>query len=126
MKYTIDNMEQVSYPGSINHASNNFVISAGCILFRKSPVNPNQVQICLLFQPKDLTLKRREKWILPKGRKDLGETIEATAVRETYEETGFPCEFMPVRFPYCYQYLLPYKVYYAGVHAHSGSYALQS
>lgn len=98
MKYATDNMEHVSYPGSTNHASSDFVTSAGCILFRKSPIDPNQVQICLLHQPKDDTLKRKEKWILPKGRKDLGETVEVTAVRETYEETGFPCELMPVRF----------------------------
>lgn len=33
--------------------------------------------------------------MLPKGHKDLGESIEEAALRETYEETGWPCEFLP-------------------------------
>ncbi|KAF5384660.1 hypothetical protein D9757_007483 [Collybiopsis confluens] len=65
-----------------------FLISAGSILFRRAPDTRN-LQICLLYH----TIK--EEWLLPKGRKDCGECIEATAVRETYEETGYPCELLP-------------------------------
>jgi len=74
-------------------ASSDFVISAGCILFRKSPTT-NHLQICLIhFQSRGGS----KEWLLPKGRKDLGENIAATAVRETYEETGYPCELLPCR-----------------------------
>jgi 8-oxo-dGTP pyrophosphatase MutT (NUDIX family) len=34
--------------------------------------------------------------LLPKGRKDHGESVPATAVRETFEETGYPCELLPL------------------------------
>jgi 8-oxo-dGTP pyrophosphatase MutT (NUDIX family) len=35
-----------------------------------------------------LMIYRRGKWDLPKGKWDIGETIEACAVREVMEETG--------------------------------------
>jgi len=37
-----------------------------------------------------------DRWFLPKGRKDLGESIEQAALREAYEESGYRCEFMPL------------------------------
>jgi 8-oxo-dGTP pyrophosphatase MutT (NUDIX family) len=37
--------------------------------------------------------------MLPKGRKDLGESLEETAVRETFEETGFRVKLRPVAIP---------------------------
>ncbi|KAG8863844.1 hypothetical protein FRB96_007681 [Tulasnella sp. 330] len=36
------------------------------------------------------------KFILPKGHRELGETLEQAALRETYEETGWRCEFLPI------------------------------
>ena len=38
----------------------------------------------------------RGEWLLPKGRKDRGESVPATAVRETFEETVYPCELLPL------------------------------
>ncbi|KAK6338646.1 hypothetical protein TWF696_009457 [Orbilia brochopaga] len=35
-------------------------------------------------------------WFLPKGRRDVGETFEQTAVREGEEEGGYPCRLLPV------------------------------
>jgi 8-oxo-dGTP pyrophosphatase MutT (NUDIX family) len=66
-----------------------FVISAGSVLFRHS--QSNTLEVCLLYN----TTKR--EWLLPKGRKDRGEAIEMTAVRETFEETGYACELWPQR-----------------------------
>lgn len=34
--------------------------------------------------------------MLPKGRKDVGESLEDTALRETYEETGVKAQLLPV------------------------------
>jgi len=59
--------------------------SAGSVLFRFEP----RLQICILRN------RRTGETVLPKGHKDLGETIEQAALRETYEETGWPCEFLP-------------------------------
>jgi|SRR5882762_11043724 len=88
-------MTDSKYP-SAQIGSSDFVISAGCILFRKSP-STNQLQICLLHNlSKDGKI---DKWQLPKGRKDMGECVEAAAVRETFEETGYPCELIPLRMP---------------------------
>lgn len=35
--------------------------------------------------------------MLPKGRKDVGETLEQCAIRETWEETGFRASLLPLR-----------------------------
>jgi 8-oxo-dGTP pyrophosphatase MutT (NUDIX family) len=39
-----------------------------------------------------LVTDKRERWFLPKGRKDKGESLEQTALREAYEEVN---EFLP-------------------------------
>jgi 8-oxo-dGTP pyrophosphatase MutT (NUDIX family) len=36
------------------------------------------------------------EYLLPKGRKDLGESLEHAATRETFEETGIPVQLLPV------------------------------
>jgi 8-oxo-dGTP pyrophosphatase MutT (NUDIX family) len=78
------------------YISRDVIVAAGSVLFRKSPEANNKLQICLLYQ------RRKEKWLLPKGRKDCGESIEATAVRETFEETGYPCELLPCTIHTCH------------------------
>lgn len=70
-----------------NYTSDVFVVSAGCLLFRL--VDGVDLQLCILYNA------RRGIWVLPKGRKDCGESIEAAALRETFEETGYSCEFLP-------------------------------
>ncbi|RYP68801.1 hypothetical protein DL771_006419 [Monosporascus sp. 5C6A] len=67
------------------YASEQFVESAGTILFRLSTR-----EICVLH------LLQRDEYVLPKGRLNLGEPRQDTATRETTEETGIPCRLLPV------------------------------
>ncbi|PSR75374.1 hypothetical protein PHLCEN_2v9132 [Hermanssonia centrifuga] len=80
------------FHGSSTHLAGNFVISAGSVLCRRV-AETDELQICLIYQ------RKRKQWLLPKGRKDCGESIEAAALRETYEETGYLCELVPLRMP---------------------------
>lgn len=38
-------------------------------------------------------------WFLPKGRKDVGESLEQAVLREAHEESGYHASFLPVRMP---------------------------
>lgn len=68
-----------------------FVLSAGTILFRFPKDASETLQICLLYH------LRKTEYLLPKGRKDQREgSLGETAIRETYEETGYPCSLLPV------------------------------
>lgn len=72
---------------SITLFCDEFHCSAGCVLFRFDTPSP---QICILRN------RRNNEYVLPKGHKDLDETLKEAAIRETYEETGYPCELLPV------------------------------
>jgi 8-oxo-dGTP pyrophosphatase MutT (NUDIX family) len=48
------------------------------------------LEACILWH------SERSEYLLPKGRKDRGESLEQTALRETFEETGYPCKLLPV------------------------------
>ncbi|HVO27958.1 MAG TPA: NUDIX domain-containing protein [Candidatus Margulisiibacteriota bacterium] len=58
-------------------------ISAGCLVTRNGPHGPE----VLLVHPRRATF-RRPLFGIPKGLVEEGETIEAAAQRETFEETG--------------------------------------
>ena len=77
---------------SVQYTSSDFVVSAGSVLFREAK-DTKHLQICILYH------RTKQEYLLPKGRKDCGETVEAAAVRETFEETGYPCELLPCRMP---------------------------
>ncbi|KAF8260193.1 hypothetical protein EI94DRAFT_1706488 [Lactarius quietus] len=64
-----------------------FIICGGSILFASTRAT---LQVYLLHH------NIRDEWLLPKGPKDRGEDITATAVRETFEETGYPCWQLPL------------------------------
>lgn len=53
------------------------------------PSNMSNLQICILHH------KRTNDYVLPKGRKDVNESLEHAAARETFEESGYPCEPLP-------------------------------
>lgn len=45
-------------------------------------IQPSTRKVVLLYE------RRRNYWFLPKGRKDIGESLEQTALREAYEEVS--------------------------------------
>ncbi|CEJ93445.1 hypothetical protein VHEMI09035 [[Torrubiella] hemipterigena] len=61
------------------------MISCGCVL-----VDPTLRKIAILYDADSGTTQ------LPKGRKNIGEDIYATALRETYEETGIKVTPLPL------------------------------
>jgi 8-oxo-dGTP pyrophosphatase MutT (NUDIX family) len=69
---------------TIQYSSENYVESAGAILFKLSTK-----QICLVHS------HERNEWLLPKGRRNIGETRQQTAIREVQEESGLPCRLLP-------------------------------
>lgn len=58
-------------------------IAAGTLLYRQGPQGPE----VLLVHPSG-NYNRGKPWSIPKGSPDPGEAMEATARRETWEETG--------------------------------------
>ncbi|KAF5539333.1 NUDIX domain-containing protein [Fusarium napiforme] len=65
--------------------ADHLVESAGTVLFRLSTR-----EICIIRH------LQRNEYLLPKGRRNLHESRQATAIRETTEETGIPCRLMPL------------------------------
>ena len=62
---------------SVFHATD-FILGAGVVI-----VQPSTSKIVLVTD-------KRERWFLPKGRKDKGESLGQTALREAYEEVNQP------------------------------------
>lgn len=89
---------------TMQYTADEFLVCAGSILFRHDPhprpetssatasslSNLPPLQVCLILHT------GRQEWLLPKGRKDRFEAITATATRETFEETGYPCKLLPL------------------------------
>ncbi|KAK3935310.1 NUDIX hydrolase domain-like protein [Diplogelasinospora grovesii] len=67
------------------HFCNRFAISCGTVT-----IDPAQTKVLLIHW------RKTGEYMLPKGRKDVGETLEAAALRETWEETGYRAELLPV------------------------------
>jgi 8-oxo-dGTP pyrophosphatase MutT (NUDIX family) len=68
------------------YPSTHFTDSAGAILFHLSTS-----RVCLVH------LKSRNEYVLPKGRRNIGESRASAALREITEETGYPCRMLKVR-----------------------------
>ena len=65
--------------------SDNFVESAGAIAFHLS-----KQQVCLAHH------KKKNEWLLSKGRRNVGESRQQAALREVEEETGYKCRMLPI------------------------------
>ena len=61
-----------------------FQLSAGGVVCRRNPAG--QLEVALI------ATHRGERWALPKGLVEKGESLEETALREVYEETGLEAE----------------------------------
>ncbi|RDX47671.1 hypothetical protein OH76DRAFT_1325876, partial [Lentinus brumalis] len=73
-----------------------FMLGSGMVI-----IQPSTGKIVLLHEEeKDTQGRSHHRWFLPKGRKDIGETLEQTALREAYEESGYHAEFLPVIMPH--------------------------
>ena len=75
-------------PEQTLHFSTAFCISCGTVT-----IDPRAKKVLLI-------LNRSSQYLLPKGRKNPSETIEAAALRETFEETGIRSELLPHAFPH--------------------------
>lgn len=71
----------VTTPGIAGHGAL-VVHAAGCVLWRRSPVN-DEIELCLVHRPK------YDDWSWPKGKLKRGEDPLAGALREVAEETGY-------------------------------------
>jgi 8-oxo-dGTP diphosphatase len=66
----------------VTSAHEETVRAAGCVLWRRSPVD-GAVELCLVHRP------RYDDWSWPKGKLKPGEDPLAGALREVAEETGY-------------------------------------
>ena len=68
--------------------SNDFVLSSGTV-----PIDYSKHLILLLYH------RPKGEYLLPKGRKNVGETLQAAAIRETTEESGYRCRLLEHHLP---------------------------
>ncbi|KAK7055501.1 Nudix hydrolase domain-containing protein [Favolaschia claudopus] len=66
-------------------ADSNFLLGAGMVV-----IQPGSGKLVVVYESK------KKYWFLPKGRKDVGESLEQAALREAYEESGYRVEFLPL------------------------------
>ncbi|KAI1798321.1 hypothetical protein LXA43DRAFT_979817 [Ganoderma leucocontextum] len=69
--------------------SREFVLAAGAVPFQFDASGAPKRVLLAHHAPRDA-------WLLSKGRKDEGEDLATTAIREVVEETGYPCRLHSV------------------------------
>jgi hypothetical protein len=80
---TPQNLSEYSTPAVPDSAwcSENFLLGAGMVIFQRSTH-----KVVILYET------QAKYWFFPKGRKDIGESLETTAIREAYEEVRMPLQ----------------------------------
>ena len=68
--------------------SDKFVVSSGTI-----PIDTSKSLVLLLYY------RPRGEYVLQRGRQNVGETLEAAAIRETMNESGFECQLFKNQLP---------------------------
>ncbi|KAI0651155.1 hypothetical protein C8Q79DRAFT_15374 [Trametes meyenii] len=75
--------------------SQDFMLGAGMVV-----IQPSSGRIVVLRETvKDAQGRDVPYWFLPKGRKDVGESLEEAALREAHEESGYRVSFLPLIMP---------------------------
>ena len=71
-------------------SSSDFTLGAGAVI-----IQPSTGKACII---EDFPTAAG-RYFLPRGRKDVGESLEAAALREVYEESGYRASFLPALHP---------------------------
>ncbi|KAG6879771.1 hypothetical protein C0992_011816 [Termitomyces sp. T32_za158] len=69
-------------------SSENFMLGAGMVI-----IQPSTHKLVLVYDTE------HKHWFFPRGRKDIGESLETTVLREAYEESGYRATFLPLFTP---------------------------
>ncbi|KAF9555735.1 hypothetical protein CPC08DRAFT_620126, partial [Agrocybe pediades] len=70
-------------------SSQDFMLGAGMVIFQQ-----NTHKIVVVHDT------QTDSWFFPRGRKDTWESLEQTALREAYEESGYRVEFLQIYNPH--------------------------
>ena len=81
-------MASTSYGNRLLDFSDHFVLSSGTVAIDCE----RDLVLCLYYRPKG-------EYMLPKGRKNVGESLQAAAQRETWEESGYTCRLLEHSLP---------------------------
>ncbi|KIJ28173.1 hypothetical protein M422DRAFT_190128 [Sphaerobolus stellatus SS14] len=68
---------------------NDFLLGAGMVI-----IQPSSGKVVLVYD------NHYKYFFLPKGRKDVGESLEQAALREAHEESGYRAQFLPLSLPH--------------------------
>lgn len=81
-------MATTSYDNRFLDFSDRFVLSSGTVAIDCD----RDLVLLLYYRPKG-------EYLLPKGRKNVGESLQAAAERETFEESGYSCRLVGHNLP---------------------------
>ncbi|KAH7101710.1 hypothetical protein BKA62DRAFT_173852 [Auriculariales sp. MPI-PUGE-AT-0066] len=92
MSEALPTLSNLSTPSTarILWSAGDFALGAGAVI-----IQPSTSRVCIL---EDMPHKAG-RYFLPRGRKDVGETLEQAVLREVFEESGFRATFLPALYP---------------------------